>query len=196
MAEPYRKRCKRYDIEGDVHHVNFSCFQRLPLFSRERSCRWMLDAITLGRQQGKFDLWAYVVMPEHVHLVLQPATGVKISQILTTLKQSVSKRAIPWLHQHAPEFLARLKAPLPNGKQTHRFWLRGGGYDRNLRGVADVYEKIEYVHNNPVRRGLVTIPEAWPWSSCRAWQSGDDVPIPIDRGSLPPLMPGDVRRHQ
>ncbi len=54
----------------------------------------MLDALQLGRQQGKYQLWAYVIMPEHVHVVLLPHAGVKISQILSTLKQSVSKRAL------------------------------------------------------------------------------------------------------
>ena len=108
MSQPYRKRRKRYDIDGDAHCLTFSCFRRLALLSRERSCRWMLDALQLGRKQGQFDLWAYVIMPEHVHVVLLPHRGVKISQILTTLKQSVSKRALLWLRQHSPEFLNRL----------------------------------------------------------------------------------------
>ena len=97
MNSRHRKRCKRYDVEGDAHLLTFSCFRRLPLLIRERSCRWMLDALELGRQQGKYDLWAYVIMPEHVHVVLLPRTSVKISQILTTLKQSVSKRGLHWL---------------------------------------------------------------------------------------------------
>ena len=79
--------------------------------------------------------------------------------------------------------------------RAYRFWQRGGGYDRNLRTVADIYEKIEYVHNNPVRRGLAASAEEWPWSSCRAWQNGGNVPIAIDRGSLSSLLPADQRRR-
>jgi len=149
----------------------------------------MLDALQMARQQGKYDLWAYVIMPEHVHVVLLPHSGVKISQILTTLKQSVTKRAILWLTQNHPDFLRHLEDLQPSGRCAHRFWQRGGGYDRNLRTVADVYEKIEYVRNNPVRRGLVARAQDWPWSSCRAWETGKDEPIGIDRGSLPMLMP-------
>ena len=193
MTEAHRKRCKRYDVEGDAHCLTFSCFRRLPMFSRERSCRWMLQALQLGRAQGKYDLWAYVIMPEHVHAVLWPHSGVKISQILTTLKQSVSKRAILWLRGHAPGFLDRLKDVQPNGTSAYRFWQRGGGYDRNLRTVADIHQKIGYVHGNPVRRGLVPTAKAWPWSSCRAWQSGRDVPIAVDRASLPALMTTESR---
>jgi hypothetical protein len=56
----------------------------------------------------------------------------------------------------------------------------------------DVYEKIDYLHNNPVRRQLVAAAEAWPWSSCHAWETGIPVPIAIDRQSLPVLMPTDL----
>jgi REP-associated tyrosine transposase len=187
MLEPHRKRCKRYDVAGDAHFLTFSCYQRLPLLTKDRSCNWMIEAFQLGRQKDQFDLWAYVVMPEHVHIVLGPHTGTKTSRILSTLKQSVSKRAMFWLSRNASDFLPNLEATNPDGSPTHRFWQRGGGYDRNLRSVRDIHEKIEYVHNNPVRRGLATSPEAWRWSSCRAWMTGADEPIPIDRKSLPSL---------
>ena len=156
----------------------------------------MIDALALGRSKGEFDLWAYVIMPEHVHLVILPRANVTISAILTTLKQSVSKRALLWLRRNAPEFLSRLEDLQPNGMRAYRFWQRGGGYDRNLRTIDDIYEKVEYVHNNPVRRRLAASAEEGPWSGCRAWQTGGNIPISIDRESLPSLLPPDHRwRH-
>ncbi len=184
MAAPHRKRCKRYDLPGDAHALTFSCYQRMPLLSRDRSCRWMLDALDHGRQQGMYDLWAYVIMPEHVHLVIWPH-DVGISAILKSLKQSVSKKALLWLAEHDTKFLDRLRHTAPNGRVTHRFWQRGGGYDRNLQTVSDVHEKVAYVHNNPVRRGLVELASQWHWSSCIAWETGQDDPIAIDRATLP-----------
>jgi putative transposase len=178
MAFNPRKRCKRYDIEGDAHCLTFSCYWRLPLFSRKRSCRWMCDALEMGFDKGFYDLWAYVIMPEHVHVVLLPHSGVKIARILTMLKQSVSKRAILWLEEHAKDFLNQLVDRQPNGKQAYRFWQRGGGYDRNLRTISDIYEKIAYVHGTPVKRGLTLAAQDWPGSSCRAWETGVDKPIP------------------
>jgi putative transposase len=194
MEVRYRKRCKRYDIEGDAHHLTCSCYHCLPLLSKDRSCRWVLQALQLGREKGQFHLWAFAIMPEHVHIILWPRGGSRISEILTTFKQSVSKRALLWLEQNAPQFLSRLEDAQPNGKRSYRFWQRGGGYDRNLRSISDIYEKIEYIHANPVRRGLVQTPQAWPWSSCLAWETGNDDPISLDRESLPPLMPGHEPR--
>ena len=131
-----------------------------------------------------FHLWGFVFMPDHVHLVLLPQPDVKISQILASIKSSVSKRAILWVKRNTPTFLKQMEDAQPNGIVRHRFWQRGGGYDRNLRSVADVREKIRYVHENPVRRGLVTSADQWHWSSYVAWETGQDCPIPLDRESL------------
>ena len=195
METTHRKRCKHYDVEGDAHCFTFSCFRGLPLFSRERTCRWMLDALRLGPEKDQYDLWAHVIMPEHVHVVMLPHGSARISGILTTVKQSASRRALNWVKRYSPDFLAHLEDRQPGGRRSYRFWQRGGGHDRNLRTLSDIYEKIDYVHNNPVRRGLCATPAEWPWSSCRAWEHGVEEPLPIDRKSLPALMPTDRRTY-
>jgi putative transposase len=180
----HRKTCTRYDIDGQSHCLTFSCFQRQAFLSRQRCRVWLAEALTGGRVEGLYDLWGYVFMPEHVHLVLLPRPGVKISRILFTIKTSVAKRAVVWVRRECPAFLERMEDRQPNGRRQYRFWQRGGGYDRNLRTVHDVREKINYIHANPLRRGLVTDIDDWYWSSYRAWQTGEDIPIPIDRESL------------
>jgi len=126
-------------------------------------------------------------MPEHVHLLLLPKEGATISAILTTIKKSVSNRALGWLKREAPGFLDQLEDVQPNGDRHYRFWQRGGGYDRNLRSLRDVHEKIRYIHENPVRRGLAQRPADWTWSSALAWETGGNEPLAIDRHSVPPL---------
>jgi putative transposase len=66
----------------------------------------------------------------------------------------VSKRALLFVKLHAPSFLKRMEDRQPNGDVHYRFWQRGGGYDRNVFESATVCKQIEYIHNNPVRRGL------------------------------------------
>ena len=167
MTDVHRKQCKRFDIAGEAHSLMFSCFRRWPLLGRPRSCRWMLDAFESARRRGRFELWAYVIIPEHVPVMLLPRSGERISAILTALKQPVSNRAMAWLARNRPDFLAELEAIQPNGRRHHRFWQRGGGYDRNLRSVLDIDEKIEYALHNPVRRGLVERATAWTAACCR-----------------------------
>jgi putative transposase len=78
MSVPHRKTCKRFDIDGDAHALTFSCFHCLPLLSKPRSCQWVIDSLQRGRELGQYDLWAYVIMPEHMHVVLWPHPGVRM----------------------------------------------------------------------------------------------------------------------
>ena len=82
----------------------------------------------------------------------------KIANILLGIKQPVTTppRAVNWLKKNDPAALRLLEDRQPDGKVWHRFWQRGGGYDRNLWSIEEVREKIEYTHANPVRRGLVS----------------------------------------
>ena len=187
MPIPHRKTRKIYNAPGDSHFLTFSTFKRLPLLTKQRSCQWVVDAIVLSRERNPFDLWAWVIMPEHVHLVLNPHEGIKIAPILKTIKQSSSKRAMNWLRYNAPQYLPTIADVQPNGKRTHRFWQRGGGYDRNLRTVRDIHEKVAYIHKNPVTRGLESRPEDFRWPSARAWKTGVEQPLSIDRRSIPRL---------
>jgi len=183
--EPYhRKTCKRYDIEGQAHCLTFSCFRRQPFLSRPRCCQWLAEAIEAGRTSRLYDLLGFVFMPEHVHVVVLPRPEVRISRILVAMKAPVAKRAVLWIRANAPDSLMSMEDRQPNGQCHYRFWQRGGGYDRNLRTTEDVREKIRYIHANPIRRGLVATADDWHWSSYRAWQTGEDVPIPIDREVL------------
>ena len=89
----------------------------------------MLDGIERGRERHRFHIWAYVVMPEHVHLLLCPTEPkYSISAFLNTIKQSVAKRALTFIKRTAPEFLKWMEDAQSNGQCSHRFWQRGGGY--------------------------------------------------------------------
>ena len=143
-----------------------------------------------ARARTPFELWAFVIMPEHVHLLLRPSDGTTIAAVLAQVKRPVTRKAQHWVQRYKREFFGRMADRQPSGKVTYRFWLRGGGYDRNLRSTDDVHEKIAYIHENPVRRGLVAHPADWLWSSWRAWHEAVDEPIRIDKENVPPARRG------
>ncbi|MCA9099475.1 MAG: hypothetical protein KDA36_13860, partial [Planctomycetaceae bacterium] len=66
-------------------------------------------------------------------------------------------------------------------RKVFRFWQPGGGYDSNLFKSRTIRETIDYIHANPVRRGLVERPADWKWSSAAAYEGLSPVPINIDR---------------
>jgi putative transposase len=125
-------------------------------------------------------------MPEHAHLLLWPTTSkYDISEILNSIKQSVAKRALVYVRRTSPAFLKRMEDCQPGGKIHYRFWQRGGGYDRNVVEPKVAYHEIDYIHNNPVRRGLCVQPEDWIWSSAADYTGVRSGPLMLDRESLP-----------
>ena len=155
----------------------------------------MIDAVGRARDKHGFHVWAYVVMPEHGHLLVWPTeVEYDISDILSSIKQSVAKRAVVYVRRKAPAFLARMEDRQPNGKVHHRFWQRGGGYDRNIVEPDTAWKQIEYLHNNPVRRGLVTRAEEWFWPSAADYAGLRAGPLRIDRESVPLIVKSSSER--
>ncbi len=177
----HRKRKVTYNTPGHAHFLTFSCQGRLPLLSRDRSCQWVIDALQEARAKLDFAVWAYVIMPEHVHLLIRPrGERYRMQHILAALKRPVSVRAKAYLvGTQNTKWLERLMVREGN-RQMFRFWLAGGGYDKNLWNERPILEIIDYLHNNPVRRGLVTRPEEWYWSSARFWAGDYSGPITMD----------------
>jgi putative transposase len=176
---------KRLDVPGQARELTFSCHGRLPLLSKDRTRGWLVEAIEAARARWGFKLWAYVVMPEHVHLLVLPASdGCDVAAIVRAIKQPVAMRAMHHLRDHAPDWLRRLEVVTQAGEVKHRFWLAGGGYDRNITEPSTVHACIDYLHENPVRRGLVATGVEWSWSSARWYAGLDDGPLRIDQPEI------------
>lgn len=104
-------------------------------------------------------------MPEHVHVVVYPGEVPELtSRFLQAVKEPVARKAIHYLKNVAPAWLARVTVR-EGQRLRHRFWQPGGGYDRNVTSIQSLRAMIDYLHANPVRRGLVARAEDWEWSS-------------------------------
>ena len=127
-----------------------------------------------------YRIWAYVIMPEHVHLICWPEEKIyDISQFLKSVKQSVSRKAKRFLELNSPDALESMIVKR-GCRVTFRFWRTGPGYDRNIVVDETLMRKVDYIHNNPVRRGLVKKPVEWRWSSASWYVGQRNVPLEID----------------
>lgn len=184
METHHRKQCVRYNIPGHAHELTFSCFQQRRFLSSKKACSYLAEAITTSKLKYNFHVWAYVFMPEHVHILILPLNNdYSISNILASIKQSSSRRILNDLRKHKPEKLA----PFMTGQKNrlYRFWQDGGGYDRNIIKVSTLKKVVDYIHGNPVRKGLAETPEQWKWSSAGFWLSKTVGEIPVDKDSFP-----------
>ena len=177
-------RHRRRDINqpGHAHGLTFSCFAGYKLLSKPRACNWFIEALASGCEKHQVQLWAYVLMPEHVHLIVLPERDeYKMASFRKSVKQSVSRRAMSYLERHSPEWLERLTVRRPGGAVERHFWQEGGGYDRNILSSRALLNTILYFHANPVRRGLAANPTDWEWSSARHYEGYEDVKLKMDR---------------
>ncbi len=183
----HRKTVRHFDEPGHAHFLTFSCFHRMALLSKDRTRNWLVDAIGDARAKHRFHLWTWVIMPEHVHLLIwPPQPKYATAPILADIKRPVGQKAIAWLKEHSPGFLEKLTVRNRN-RTYHRFWQAGPGQDHNIYEPETAHEVVRYVHENPVHRGLVPKPEDWSWSSARDWMGCDNVILKVDR-TLPAIL--------
>jgi putative transposase len=173
----------RYNVPGHVHFYTFSCYKRLPMLTNDVWRQWLAESIAHARKELQVDLWAYVFMPEHAHLLLHPRREkYRISDFMQLAKNPMARRVIGSLKKSNAPLLESLRVTRRDGDIEHRFWQAGGGHDLNIWTMKKAIEKAEYCHNNPVKRRLARSPETWRWSSFRWLVQGarDNEPLHVD----------------
>ena len=133
------------------------------------------------RDRYGFVLAGYVVMPNHIHLLIgEPSIGTP-SPVLQVLKQRVSRRLRR--KPRRPASSQQMKLPFrDSSKSLPRFW-QFRFYDFNVWSQTKFVEKLHYMHMNPLKRKLVTHPRDWPWSSFSFYSKKEPGLIRIDRVS-------------
>ena len=144
-------RLKRYQTEGHFHFITFSCYRRLPYLNNNAARIVTETLIETLRQRHGFYLFGYVLMPEHVHLLMSEPKRQPLSRTMNVLKTEISKK---------------LKG------ERKQFWQRRY-YDFNVLTHAKFVEKLRYMHRNPWssfrhyltgEEGRVEIESHWTWS--------------------------------
>ena len=146
----------RRQTRGDFHFVTFSCAGRKPYLRTAFGRDLFERSLETMRVRYRFYVAGYVVMPEHVHLLLSEPETVVLGTALQALKLSVAVQSV-----QRPFWLARY-------------------HDFNVFSEAKRAEKIHYMHENPVNRALVSDPGEWRWSSYRHSQTGERGVVEIE----------------
>ena len=142
---------KRYHYSGQSHFITFSCYRREALFLYAPPRHTFEEALERVRRSYQLCVYGYVVMPEHVHLLLSEPKRNTLAEAIKSLKQGVARRLI--------------------GDSSDHFWQKRY-YDFNVRNYRQFGEKLDYIHRNPVTRGLCSQASEWPWSSFVHYATG------------------------
>ena len=146
---PMTKSLVRYQQTGDLHFVTFSCYHRQRYLGTATARDLFEQSLETMRIRYDFCVFGYVIMPEHVHLLVGEPRKIILATALQALKLSVAVK------RHERPFW------------QHRY------YDFNVYTAPKHIEKLQYMHRNPVKRGLATAPQDWRWSSFRHYATGE-----------------------
>jgi len=159
----------------------------MKLLTNDAWRKYLVRSIDESGEQFRFNLVAFVFMPDHVHLLVFPLDKEPdVSGYLAAIKRPVSADVKRDLQRVGSPFLKRLMVRERPGKEAFRFWQEGSGYDRNLQQPATVLSSIDYIHLNQVRRKLVKQARLWKWSSARYYES-DGNEIDLDLPQITPM---------
>jgi putative transposase len=150
----------RFYGSGDLHFLTFSCYQRRPLLDTARCRDLFLQVLEAIRRRYRFVVLGYVVMPEHVHLLVSRPQRDTLSTVVQALELGFFRR------------LTGSSCLFSPGSVSRHMW-QARFYDFNVWTERKRIEKLRYIHRNPVNRGLVGSPEQWPWSSFRSYFYGE-----------------------
>jgi len=152
------RRLIRFQHSGQSHFITFCCYHRRPSLTTEVARKTFERALERVRHTSQLYIYGYVVMPEHVHILLSEPRQGTLAEAVKSLKQGVARRLI--------------------GEAEH-FWQKRY-YDFNVRNHSQFFEKLDYIHRNPVKRGLCAQPEDWEWSSFRHYATGAEGRVEIE----------------
>lgn len=151
---------KRYQQAQQLHFITFNCFQHAPFLATAEARELVEHTLERVRRWYGFYVTAYVVMPDHVHALMSEPERCRLSLAIQMWKQIVSRK---------------LRGP----ERLTPFWQRRY-YDFNVWSETKLYEKMNYIHQNPVRRGLVERAQDWAWSSCRHIATGEASRVEVE----------------
>lgn len=168
------RKWSNQNLPGALHFVTGSLFHRAPVFTEEGCCLAFLDICASLREEWPCKLIAYVLMPDHIHLILNPADG-RIKELVAALKSLSSKRIIETAHE-----VSFLRTKVDDDGSVHQVW-QEGFKDFPLWSSWMIWQKINYIHANPVKAKLVTSAKDFRWSSFRAFYFGQSEPLAVDQ---------------
>jgi len=171
-----RPKRQIFDVKGHAFFVTFSCYHRVPLLNQDRCKRIILGQLDELVRNHQIGVVAFVIMPDHVHVLLRPQDVGQLSPILQQWKRLTATTISKSLNLHSPQshFHARLR---DSAGELHVWQKRS--YAFNIYTPEKALEKIQYMHHNPVKANLVEDVCDWPWSTARHFLRGEPAPITL-----------------
>jgi putative transposase len=176
---------KQHNNDDWVYYITTAIYNRLPILVRPTYVIALIDSLNYYRYKHHFLLPGYVIMPDHIHLLISPHSELDVSAIMRDFKKFTSVRIIRQAEvEGKDEWLSAFEAAgQVTGRSQKKVW-QDSFWDKAIYSERFLRQKLNYIHRNPVRAEFVDDPGKFPYSSYRNYVDGDDSLIEIDKGWL------------
>jgi len=180
LCYPHLMRSRYTIVESEgIYFLTATIVDWLPVFTTSSECEIILDALLFCRKNKGLRLYAYVLLDNHLHLV---AEAPDLSRCIQSFKRYTARKIIPLAEHSGKDWLLhQFEYCRKAYKETSKYQVwQEGFHPQFIQGDTMLRQKITYIHNNPVRRGLVDSPEHWRYSSARNYMLEDHSVLEID----------------
>ena len=163
------KKLPKFDDNSYAHFITTNTYNNYPYFKDEESCQIIVGELQFYSRKYGFALIGYVIIPDHLHLLVwwdkEEKPNLSISKVMNSIKTMTAKRIKRRLFYNGDiKYMGRLTDVGQLTRRPFRLW-QPGFYDFNIYSEEKFLEKLNYIHSNPVKAGLVSSPERCKWSS-------------------------------
>jgi REP element-mobilizing transposase RayT len=162
-----------------LHFVTFTIVQWIKIFKIENYCRTFLDSVKYCQKNKGLKVYAWCIMPNHVHMIIGAKDNAKLENIIRDLKSYTSRKVHLLLEERSnidlniEDTLNRLIRIGRNNRKNKDFQLWQQPYHAVELSTNEMMDqRLDYIHNNPVKAGLVDVQEEWAWSSATDYYGG------------------------
>jgi REP element-mobilizing transposase RayT len=163
-----------------VYFVTFTLVDWLPLFKYPEPIKIITDSLRFCIMNKFLKVHAYVIMPNHIHLVISDANlnNSRLQETLTAFRKFTGHQLANYIDKTFPESLAMAIHNKTINDRNRQVW-QPGWHAEGLVSDSFFHQKVNYIHENPVRKGYVRLPEDWVYSSAGYWINGKEGEIPV-----------------
>ena len=162
-----RTRYKFLESENNLYFLTFTVVEKIPVFTNSQYCNVIIENFKFYQENKNLKIFNYVIMDNHVHMIMSHKKD--IGKVVQDFKKYTAKQALELLTNDSRQwikYLLKFFKKSYKSVSTYQFWQEGSHPE--LIQTQEMYnQKVEYIHNNPVKRGLVYEDRDWYYSSAR-----------------------------
>lgn len=166
--------------ENLPYFLTLTTIEWINIFTSEKYFKILIDSLKYCQKQGLL-IHGYVFMTNHIHLIVSSMNN-SLSNLIQSFKRYTTKEIKRALQQDRRQHISKLIEKSFSKKKDSIFQIwQTSNYPEFIETDKFLFQKLDYIHNNPVEKGYVNKPEEWKYSSARNYELGDDSVIKINK---------------